>query len=209
MPFGVGSFATYLLRKRKYEQALAQKDEAIAFFDRELAKPVLSEFSGVEMIDATVVLLDATLERYMRESKNTEKLQSIRLYLNKLEEVYRMHKDDLENIPATRKEMLALGLAVRHMAVALDQEFESLKSLKYQVNQELAQVRAAGAEQAKAVENFKAHVSQELGEIRSDYARQIESLKIIHDKTRLLASIGVGLGALVILVILLRLFALI
>ena len=145
----------------------------------------------------------------MRESKSAEKPQSIRLYLNKLEEVYRMNRDDLENIPATRKEMLALGLAVRHMAVALDQEFESLKSLKSQVNQGLAQVKTAGAQQAKAVENFKAHVNQELREIRSDYARQFESLKIMHARTRVLACIGVGLGTLAVIVILLRLFAVI
>src|SRR6267142_968374 len=127
--FGVGAVTNFFVRRRKYKKELEQIDAVIVRLEGENAKPLLNGFSGIDLVDSTIVLLDATLDKRIKEVKGTKKLQWIKLYLERIEEVYSMNKDTLEDIPATRKEIVALGLAIRHMAVALDQEFASLNEL--------------------------------------------------------------------------------
>jgi hypothetical protein len=197
MPFGLGAITNYFVRTRKYKQHLDQVDAAIARLEDEHGKPVLTYFSGIELVDATIVLLDATLEKRIQESSGEKKLKWIKLYLERIEEVYLMNKDKLEDIPATRKEMLALGLAVRHIAVAIDQEFASLNALKSQVNQELQNVRSVTGEYAKSLQVLQSQIKHEIADNRATCDRQLELQKKAQDKTRVLAYVGIIVAVLV------------
>jgi len=192
--FGVGAVTNFFVRRRKYKKELEQIDAVIVRLEGENAKPLLNGFSGIDLVDSTIVLLDATLDKRIKEVKGTKKLQWIKLYLERIEEVYSMNKDTLEDIPATRKEIVALGLAIRHMAVALDQEFASLNELKALVNNEVKNVQAVTAEYEKSFQRFQSQINNEIANIRSDCDRRLELQKKVQGTTRVLAYVGIAVG---------------
>jgi hypothetical protein len=207
MVFGLGAIANLVVRTRKYEKALEQVDALIGRLEEENAKSPLGGLSGIELVDSTVVFLDATLDLRMRDAKGEKKLKLIKSYLEKIEEVYLMNKKILEDTPATRKEILALGLAIRHIAVALDQEFTSLNSLKTLVDAELKNVQAVTARNEKAFQDLQSRLSNEITNIRRDHDQQLALQKKAQGATRVLAYVGISVGFLAALFEALRFFS--
>jgi chromosome segregation ATPase len=134
--FGIGTVAGFFIRKRKHKKQIEANNKVLDFLKTEYLKPILHDFSGPELANASLVLLDATIECYLRDTpkNNTKYSQYIETYLEKIEEIYEMNKDALEESPVSRKEIIALGLAVRFISVNLDREFDSLNTLKTDID---------------------------------------------------------------------------
>jgi iron-sulfur cluster repair protein YtfE (RIC family) len=147
----------------------------IAKAEEEYQRPLLASFSGLERFDAAVRLLDATLIRRLAgRPAPAARGEAVDLYLHRNYEEYQMSQEDLRTIHATRAEVVALGIALKEIALTLDREIEAFRSagvdeaceqrraLETHVKQSRAQLDRAAAQVNEQLNATARHLEDEL-----------------------------------------------
>jgi hypothetical protein len=127
--FGIGAAIRFVRKMYQGGAKVEQVDAAIAKLEKECAAPVLSPFRGRERFDAAVRLHDATLLRRVQQKPDaTTRLTLIDAYVESTVKEYEMAKADLTSTPATRADVVALGLALKQIALSLDEEISVFRT---------------------------------------------------------------------------------
>jgi hypothetical protein len=135
-------------------------DQAINRAQSESSRAVLDGFCGAQRFDAAQVFLDGTLAKRLDEAPD-ERDRWFDLYLNKLFQEYQMAAEELKRITASRGEIVALGIAVKEIALTLDRNLESFR-------------RDADHKFREGLRDVRAQAARELAEAR---AEQLEHLR--------------------------------
>jgi hypothetical protein len=168
--FGLGAIIRVFRKTVGGLQRADQLDATITSLEGEYAKPVLATFTGVARYDAAERFLDATFVRRLQtQPSDVERRNIIRRYLDRFHEEYVMAKPDLEGSPATRAEVVALGLALREIALTLDDEIADFRARSAVL---LDENRASGTSTATlARQKVDEAILRLSGEVRSSVER--------------------------------------
>jgi hypothetical protein len=179
--FGLGAIIRVFRKTVGGFQRADQLDATITSLESEYAKPVLATFNGVARYDAAERFLDATLLRRLQtQPSDVERRNIIRRYLDRFHEEYVMAKPDLAGTPATRAEVVALGVALREIALTLDDEIADFRARSAVV---LDEQRASGTSTAalarqkvdEAVLRLSAEVRSSVERVERELQSNIES----------------------------------
>lgn len=126
--FGIGALIRAFSKTAEGTRRSNDLSRAIDGIEQEYNKPVLQTFTGIARFNAAERLLDATLVRRLAEKPSVaERRRIVDRYLQRSYEEYRMSKDELNATPATRADVVVLGLALREIALTLDQEVDDFR----------------------------------------------------------------------------------
>ena len=124
----IGPIVKPFLKRREAKKKIEALDQAIAEAERAYSEPFIDTLTGVERFESAVGLLDSTLLlRINTASAKDDRDQLVHEYLDKLNEEYQMARIDLKRNSASRAEVVALGLAIKEIALCLDREIASFQ----------------------------------------------------------------------------------
>lgn len=127
--FGLGALVRVMRKSYRGSHEADRLDVAIGTLEQQYLNPVLSTFTGTERFNVATRLLDATLLHRLKDRpSNAARTHIVNQYLAKFSEEYEMAKSNLASEPATRAEVVALGLALREISLTLDNEVEEFRS---------------------------------------------------------------------------------
>lgn len=126
--FGIGALIRAFSKTAEWDRRSGELLRAIDGIEKEYNQPVLQMFTGIARFNAAERLLDATLVRRLAEKPSVaERRRIVDRYLQRSYEEYRMAREELNATPATRADVVVLGLALREIALTLDQEVDDFR----------------------------------------------------------------------------------
>lgn len=160
--------ATKVVRGRSKTKELSR---LVSLTESEYNRPILTRFSGSQRFDAAARLLDATLIRRLASSpRGVERERIIDLYLQKNFEEYTMAKEELGAIHASRSEVIALGIALKEMALCLDAELAKIDHHREKSSAEQQSMMG------DSLAGMKQTVQSELGHFKAAVTSRVQEL---------------------------------
>jgi hypothetical protein len=205
MPF-IGPIVKPALARYRARKVIDGLDAAIAERGRLNALSPLEGLGNAERFRAVSTLLEATLLARTR-SHPAAGGEHVETYLQRYEEEYSMAHHELKNEPATRAEVVALGLALKEVALSLDAEIagfrgssqtlleenrraltalrtESMAMLGAEARRMDARIAESTAALQRTADRTAADVQEQIALSRTYFQGQTEQLRAAHEEMR-------------------------
>lgn len=129
MIFGIGAAAKAAAEEIKHQRWFSNLEESCADAKRKYHEPLLDQLRGSRRYDAASALQGATLHLRMNAaSREEDRTRLVDTYLNAMEQEYEMAKEDLNGEPATRGQLVALGLAMHEFSLSYPRDLASVEA---------------------------------------------------------------------------------
>src|SRR5436309_9643104 len=177
--FGIGAVVRLFTKGYENNRKLNELGKIVNDLEAQQRTPFFDLLTGVERFDTVLPLLDAAFSRNIALVTNAAaKRTLVSNYLTKIQREYEMAKEELSQIPASRAEVAALGLALREISVALDKEIDDLRSKGQDIFTQQASryLEVQASLEEKLTTNFRVLQSDTNSRMSSEFSRQAEHI---------------------------------
>lgn len=172
-------FVKPVIARQKAQKIIERLDQAIREAERQERRSLLDGLAGVERFNAAAAHLEATLlvrAETLRDAAGRAALLS--RYLQRLQEEYEMARNDLKQVPASRAEVVALGLALKEVALSLDTELAQFRGTADQTVREVRSgVAGARDEALQQVERAAAELDGRLVKVQTQQEQRLQAVR--------------------------------